>query len=134
MMSEPTVCVTNIGPKESHKRLVMGICIGVLNHLFSGPSNIAGPVGCQSSFCLMKIPMLLGRLGRRAVGGARSVPIRRLALATGFRLLRLSGINRIATRERGGARVGRHRWARILTITGGSSMADLRRGSGQAMI
>src|SRR5262249_16224848 len=26
---------------------------------FSGPSNIAGPVGCQSSFCLMKIPMLL---------------------------------------------------------------------------
>ena len=34
-------------------------CIGILNHLFSGPSNIAGPVGCQSSFCLMKIPMLL---------------------------------------------------------------------------
>jgi len=66
MMSEPTVCLTNIGPKESHKRLVMGICIGILNHLFSGPSNIAGPVGCQSSFCLMKIPMLLGRLGRRS--------------------------------------------------------------------
>ena len=34
--------------------------------------------------------------GGAAVGGARSVPIRRLALATGFRLLRLSGINRIA--------------------------------------
>ena len=33
--------------------------IGILNHLFSGLSNIAGPVGCQSSFCLMKIPMLL---------------------------------------------------------------------------
>ena len=30
--------------------------------------------------------------------------------------------------ERGGARVGRPRWVRILTITGGSSMAALRRG------
>ena len=29
--------------------------------------------------------------------------------------------------ERGGARVGRPRWVRILTITGGSSMAALRR-------
>ena len=62
------------------------------------------------------------------------MPIRRLALATGFRLLRLSGINRIATRERGGARVGRPGWARILTITGGSSMAALRQVSRQAMI
>ena len=35
------------------------ICIGNLNHLFSGPSHIAGPASCQSLFCLMKIPMLL---------------------------------------------------------------------------
>jgi hypothetical protein len=33
--------------------------IGFLNHLFYGLSHIAGPMGCQSSFCLMKIPMLL---------------------------------------------------------------------------
>src|SRR5262249_13695038 len=39
MMSEPTVCLTNIGPKESHKRLVMGICIGILNHLFFWPEQ-----------------------------------------------------------------------------------------------
>jgi hypothetical protein len=51
---------------------------------------------------------------------------RRLALATGFRLLRLSGINRIAAQ---GSVAGRG-WAdpdgaRILTITGGSSMAAM---------
>jgi hypothetical protein len=56
-------------------------------------------------------------------------------LATGFRLLRLSGINRIAAQgERGGARVGRPRWARILTITGGSSMPVLSLVEGAAMI
>ena len=42
---------------------------------FSGPSYSAGPVGCQSSFCLMKIPVLLRPgSGGAAVGGARSVP------------------------------------------------------------
>ena len=41
------------------------VCIGILNHFFFLASNIAGPVGCQSSFCLMKIPMLL-RLARAA--------------------------------------------------------------------
>jgi hypothetical protein len=30
-----------------------------VNLRIPGPSNIAGPVGCQSSFWLMKIPMLL---------------------------------------------------------------------------
>src|SRR5215813_8564641 len=58
-------------------------CIGILNRLFSGLSYIAGPVGCQSSFCLMKIPMLLRPvwaaqrsearevLCRTCIGGAR---------------------------------------------------------------
>src|SRR5262245_49552556 len=75
---------------------------------FSGPSNIAGPVGCQSSFCLMKIPMLLRPAWAAQQSEAREVcritPLartqseqrRRLALTTGFRLLRLSGIDRIA--------------------------------------
>ena len=73
-------------------------CIGILNHLFSGLSNIAGPVGCQSSFCLMKIPMLLrpARAAQRSEARevCRITPLartqserrRRLALATGFRL------------------------------------------------
>ena len=34
-------------------------CIGNSNHLFSVPSNIAGPGSCQFLFCLMKIPVLL---------------------------------------------------------------------------
>ena len=49
---------------------------------------------------------------------------RRLALASGFRFLRLSG-NKYrldAPGARGGARIGRPRWLRILIITGGSSM------------
>ena len=51
---------------------------------------------------------------------------RRLALASGFRLLRSFGIDRLdAPAQRGGARVGRPRWLRILTITGGSSMAAM---------
>ena len=36
--------------------------------------------------------------------------------------------------ERGGARVGRPRWARILTITGGSSMPVLSLVEGAAML
>ena len=114
---------------------------------FSGPSNIAGPVGCQSSFCLMKTPMLLRPgSGGAAVGGARSVPDHaarsnseraapsaRVGKRFSAPQIVWNKSNRCAG-ERGGARVGRPRWARILTITGGSSMAALRRGSGQAMI
>ena len=48
---------------------------------------------------------------------------RRLALASGFRLPQIVW-NRSTRRagERGGARVGRPRWLRILSITGGSSI------------
>src|SRR5215470_12784076 len=35
------------------------LCIENLNHLFSGPSNSAGPGSCQFPFCLMKIAVLL---------------------------------------------------------------------------
>ena len=84
--------------------------------------------------------------GGAAVGGARSVPDH----AARSNSERAAPSARVGNRfsapqivwnksnrcagERGGARVGRPRWARILTITGGSSMAALRRGSGQAMI
>ena len=84
--------------------------------------------------------------GGAAVGGARSVPDH----AARSNSERAAPSARVGNRfsapqivwnrsnrcagERGGARVGRPRWVRILTITGGSSMAALRRGSGQAMI
>src|SRR4029453_2638505 len=85
----------------------------------------------------MKIPMLLrpGRAAQRSEARevCRITPLartqserrRRLALATGFGLLRLSGINRIAAQGSVAGRGGRPRWARILTITGGSSMAAM---------
>src|SRR5262245_41364657 len=75
---------------------------------FSGLSNIAGRVGCQSSFCLMKTLVLLrpARAAQRSEARevCRITPLartqrerrRRLALATGFRLLRSSGLDRIA--------------------------------------
>src|SRR5215510_1371296 len=84
--------------------------------------------------------------GGAAVGGARSVPDHAArsnserAAASACVGRRLSAPQIVWTRstrragERGGARVGRPRWLRILTITGGSSIAALRRGSGQAMI
>src|SRR5215813_15328617 len=86
----------------------------------------------------MKIPMLLrpARAAQRSEARevCRITPLvrtqserpGRLALATGFRLLRLSGINRIAAQGSvAGRRVGRPRWVRILTITGGSSIAAM---------
>ena len=73
--------------------------------------------------------------GGAAVGGARSVPDH----AARSNSERAAPSARVGNRfsapqivwnksnrcagERGGARVGRPRWARILTITGGSSMA-----------
>ena len=96
-------------------------------------------------FLLMKIPMLLRRLGRRSgrrrakcAGSRRSLELRASG-AVGSRWQPVFGYQIVWNRStrragaRGGARVGRPRWARILTITGGSSMAALRRGSGQAM-
>jgi len=76
-------------------------------------------------------------LGDAALGGARSVPDR-AARSNSERAAPSAPVgnrfsapqivwnksNRCAG-ERGGARVGRPRWARILTITGGSSMAAM---------
>jgi hypothetical protein len=75
--------------------------------------------------------------GGAAVGGARSVPDH----AARSNSERAAPSARVGNRfsapqivwnksnrcagERGGARVGRPRWARILTITGGSSMAAM---------
>ena len=68
----------------------------ILNDLFYGQSHIAGLVGCQSSFCLMKIPMLLrpARAAQRSearevcritpLARTQSEQRRRLALATVF--------------------------------------------------
>ena len=75
-------------------------------------------------------------LGDAVVGGALSVPDRTrsnseravpsASVRNRFRLLRSFGINRSAAPARGaGARLGRPRWLRILTITGGSSTAAM---------
>src|SRR5262249_57063475 len=56
------------------------LCIGNLNQLFSGPSNSAGPAGCQFPFCLMKNAGLLWfALGVQRAGGDTSVPDRTVA-------------------------------------------------------
>jgi hypothetical protein len=56
---------------------------------------------------------------------------RRLALTTGFGSQIVWNRSNRCAGERGGARVGRPRWLRILTITGGSSITPRR---GLAMI
>src|SRR5215510_1716937 len=92
--------------------------------------------GCQFLFCLMKNPLLYrGRLGRRAVGRQakgflwrRSVELRASG-TVGLRWQAVFGCHIVWNRStrragaRGGARDDRPRWLRILTITGGSSMA-----------
>src|SRR5262247_2255842 len=90
----------------------------------------------NSFFCSMKNAMLYRavrpessreaseRFLMETLGRSQSEPRRRLALASGFALFRSFGIDRLD--ELGsGARVGRPRWLRILTITGGSSMPVL---------
>ncbi|HEX2260680.1 MAG TPA: hypothetical protein VHJ56_03545, partial [Candidatus Binatia bacterium] len=63
---------------------------------------------------------------RAALGRTQSERRRRLALAGGIRLS--DGLEQVdsTSRERGGAQVGRPRRLRILTITGGSSIAAMR--------
>ena len=125
----------------------MLIFIGNLNHLFSARSYIAEVASVSIVGLFDENPDVASAgSGGAAVGGARSVPDH----AARSNSERAAPSARVGNRfsapqivwnksnrcagERGGARVGRPRWARILTITGGSSMAALRRGSGQAMI
>src|SRR5262245_55521189 len=78
MMSEPTVCLTNTGPKESHKRLVMGICIGILNHLFFWPEQYRRTSGMSIVFLFDKNPDVASAgSGGGAVGGAKCAGSRR---------------------------------------------------------
>src|SRR5215510_13185881 len=92
----------------------------------------------QFLFCLMKNPLLYrsawpessreasGRFLMETLGRTQSERRRRLALAGGFRLLTSSGTDRLDDAgDRGGARVDKPRWVRILTITVGSSIAAM---------
>ena len=65
-------------------------------------------------------------LGIAPLGRTQSERHRRLALAGGFSVAQIVW-NRSTRRAgaRGGARIGRPKWLRILTITGGSSMAAM---------
>ena len=60
-----------------------------------------------------------------ALAQTQSERHRRLALATGFGSQAVWNKSTRCAGARGGARVGRPRWLRILTITGGSSIAAM---------
>src|SRR5215472_13775077 len=92
---------------------------------------------CQFPFVLDEkptfVPLRLGprAVGRCAKGAARSNSERAAPSACVVKRFSAAHIvwNKSTRRAdaRGGARVGRPQWLRILTITGGSSMAALRR-------
>ena len=113
-------------------------CIGILNHLFFWPEQYRRTGGMSIVFLFDENPDVASAgSGGAAVGGARSVPDH----AARSNSERAAPSARVGNRfsapqivwnksnrcagERGGARVGRPRWARILTITGGSSMAAM---------
>jgi hypothetical protein len=79
------------------------ICIGNLNHLFSGPSNIAEPGSCQFPFLLDEISVLL-RLAwaaqRSQARDSSSVGLRWQPV----RALKPFGIDRIASLARAAGR------------------------------
>jgi hypothetical protein len=118
-----------------------------MDRIFKPPFSMTGAISqdrerCQFLFCLIKNPLLYqaarpesGREVREMslmAPLARTQSERRRRLALAAVLVAQIVWNRSTRRAgvRGGARVGRPRWLRILTITGGSSMAALRRGSG----
>ena len=119
------------------------VCIGILNHLFFWPEQYRRTGGMSIVFLFDENPDVASAgSGGAAVGGARSVPDH----AARSNSERAAPSARVGNRfsapqivwnksnrragERGGARVGRPRWARILTITGGSSMSVLSRVEG----
>ena len=98
---------------------------------------------CQFAFLLNKTRCSTGSFGWTAVGRARNVPYcaghshsaaPSAWVGKRFSTVRCSGIDRLRSQMAdsrwriaeagccGGARVGRPRWLRILTITGGSSI------------
>src|SRR5262245_53887633 len=112
--------------------------IGFLNDLFYGRGYIAAPAELSIPVLLDEkstvVPVRLAGEqsgGKRKVsyGDARSNSERAAPSACVGRPLSAPQIvwNRSTrrARERGGARVGRPRWLRILTITGGSSIAAM---------
>src|SRR5262249_51311169 len=120
-------------------RTIWKICIGILNHLFFWPEQYRRTGRMSIVFLFDENPDVASAgSGGAAVDGARSVPDH----AARSNSKRAAPSARVGNRfsapqivwnksnrcagERNGARVGRPRWARILTITGGSSMAACR--------
>jgi hypothetical protein len=101
-------------PVEQPKKFEF--CIGILNHLFFWPEQYRRTGGMSIVFLFDEIPRLLRPAHAAQRSEAREVcritPLartqserrRRLALASGFRLLRLSGIDRIAAPARAAGR------------------------------
>src|SRR5919106_4397952 len=106
---------------------------------FSGGDIAPNCRACQAHKSWVKIAVLLrlvpaaqllgsGRLARRRAALLELRARRRwIALVTGFGSQVVWKRSNRCAGERGGARVGRPRWVRILIITGGSSIAALRR-------
>ena len=123
-------------------------CIGILNHLFFWPEQYRRTGRMSIVFLFDENPDVASAgSGGAAVGGARSVPDH-AARSNSERAAPSARVgNRFSAPQivwnksnrcagaRGGAWVGRPRWARILTITGGSSMAcpEPRRRGGDAL-
>jgi hypothetical protein len=105
---------------------------------FSGLSHIAGTGELSISFLSDEIRSFASvGLGGAAVGGALSIPDRTarsnseravpsVCVGNRFRFLKSFGIDRNrCAGARGGAWVDKPRWLRILTITGGASIAAM---------
>ena len=129
------------GRRDAHRGCSdpsLGHCIGILNHLFFWPEQYRRTGGMSIVFLFDENPDVASAgSGGAAVGGARSVPDHaarsnseraapsaRVGKRFSAPQIVWNKSNRCAG-ERGGARVGRPRWLRILTITGGSSIAAM---------
>jgi predicted transcriptional regulator len=118
--------------------LLLELGIGFLNHLFMAGAIAQDRESCQFPFVLDEKPTVVsvGSAGERS-GGARKVPCGAArsnsgraapSACVGKRFSAAQIIWNRSTRRtgaRGGAQVDRPRWLRILTITGGSSMAAM---------
>ena len=139
MHPECAVCLRFQTTRQCIERLKW---MGFLNHLFYERRYIASAPSLSSTAELSKSCGLVGVLDGRGGGGAEIAGARgaadraasvelRASGAVGLRWQAISGCQIVWNRStrragaRGRARDGRPKWLRILTITGGSSIAAM---------
>src|SRR5262249_15694849 len=114
-------------------RTIWKVCMGILNHLFFWPEQYRRTGGMSIVFLFDENP----DVASAGSGSGRWDPKCSSSPSVGKRISTRQVVWNRSKRcagARGGVRLGKPRWVRILRITGGSSMAALRRVSGQAMI